>query len=74
MNRLQKFVEQGDFGERAGRNAYAFNVSILPEPRKGLDWRPVGGFSPANEVLGNGGLRQVFEEAIKRGYAVVVPD
>lgn len=73
MNRSQKFVEQGDFGKRAGRTAYAFTPSILPEPGKGLGWRPVGDLSPANDVLANEDLRQVFEEAIKRGYAVVVP-
>jgi hypothetical protein len=39
MNRLQKFVEQGAFGQRAGRTAYAFNASILPEPGKGLKLR-----------------------------------
>ena len=72
MNRLQKFVEQGAFGERPGRTAYAFNASVLPEPGKGLDWRPAKDFSAANEVMADANLRQVFEEAIKRGYAVVV--
>ncbi|WP_369722018.1 hypothetical protein AB8Z38_34620 [Bradyrhizobium sp. LLZ17] len=74
MNRLQKFVEQGaSYGERPGRTAYAFNAAMLPEPTKGLDWRPVTGFSAADEVLADAGLKQVFEAAIKHGYALVTP-
>ena len=73
MNRLQKFVEQGAYSERAGRTAYAFNATALPEPAKGLDWRPVAGFSAADEVLADAGLKSVFEAAIKHGYALVGP-
>jgi hypothetical protein len=71
MNRLQKFVEQGAFGERPGRTAYAFSALVLPEPGKGLDWRPVKDFDAGNEVMADAGLRQVFEDAIKRGCAIV---
>jgi|EndMetStandDraft_3_1072993.scaffolds.fasta_scaffold1717028_1 hypothetical protein len=70
MNRLQKFVEQGGYGERTGRTAYAFNVSNLPEATKGLDWRSIS-FSPADEVLEDPRLKQVFEAAVKHGYALV---
>ena len=73
MKRLQKFVEQGANGERTGRTAYAFNAAILPEPTKGLDWRPVSGFSAADEVLADAGLKGVFEAAIKHGYALITP-
>lgn len=55
MNRLKKFVEQGAYGERPARTAYAFNASALPEPTKGLDWRPVTNFSAADEVLADAG-------------------
>lgn len=51
MNRLQKFVEQGAYGERPGRTAYAFNAALLPEPAKGLDWRPVTNFNPGDAIL-----------------------
>lgn len=73
MNRLQKFVEQGAYGERPGRTAYAFNASTLPEPKKGLDWRPVAEFSAADEILADASLKQVFEAALKYGYAVIAP-
>ena len=74
MKRLQKFVEQGRArGEQTGRTAYAFNAAILPKPTKGLDWRPVTGFSAADEVRADAGLRQVFEAAIKNGYAFITP-
>ncbi|SDT56777.1 hypothetical protein [Bradyrhizobium canariense] len=69
MNRLQKFVEQGA-GQKPGRTAYALSASALPEPGRGLDWRPVSGFSAADAALKEPGLKSVFEEAIKRGYAV----
>jgi hypothetical protein len=71
MNRLQKFVEQGAYGERPGRTAYAFNASVLPEPTRGLDWRPVAGFNADDAVLNDPGLKQVFQTAIKQGYALV---
>jgi hypothetical protein len=74
VKRLQKFVEQGRArGEQTGRTAYAFNAAILPKPTKGLDWRPVTGFSAADEVRADAGLRQVFEAAIKNGYALITP-
>lgn len=73
MHRLQKFVERGAAGERLGRTAYAFNASTLPEPKKGLDWRPVADFSAAEEVLADASLKQVFEAALKYGYAVIAP-
>ena len=40
MNRLQKFIEQGAFGERPGRTAYAFNATpnrVLADPDLGRD-------------------------------------
>ena len=71
MNRLQKFVEQGAYGERPGRTAYAFNATVLPEPKNGFDWPPVREFSAADEILSDAGLKEVFEAAIKHGYALV---
>jgi hypothetical protein len=69
MKPLQKFVEQGASGNRPGRTAYAFSASNLPEPTNGLDWRPVNGFSAADEVLADATLKQVFEAALKYGFA-----
>jgi len=71
MNRLQKLVEQGAHGERPGRTAYAFNAAILPEPTRGLDWRPVTGFSPGDAILPDPDLKDVFAAAIKDGYSAV---
>ncbi|WP_426424887.1 hypothetical protein [Bradyrhizobium genosp. A] len=70
MNRLQKFVEQGAYGERPGRIAYAFNAAVLPEPTRGLDWRPVPDFSPGDAILQDPGLKDVFAAAIKEGCAI----
>jgi hypothetical protein len=71
MNRLQKFVEQGPYGEEPGRTAYAFGPDNLPEPDKGLEWQPVTSFRPADELMEDAGLKDVFKSAIKNGYAVV---
>jgi hypothetical protein len=73
MNRLQKFTEQGAYGEKPGRIAYAFGVSHLPEPGPGMTWRAVATFSAADEVLKDDGLRAVFKSAIEHGCAVVTP-
>ncbi|MBC9879921.1 hypothetical protein G8O24_21505 [Bradyrhizobium sp. INPA01-394B] len=71
MNRLQKFVEQGAYGERPGRTAYAFNAALLPEPAKGLDWRPVTNFNPGDAILDEPSLKEVFAAALKNGYSLV---
>ena len=71
MNRLQKFVEQGPYGEKPGRTAYAFGPDNLPEPGTGLEWKLVSSFSVADELIANAGLKDVFKAAIKDGCAVV---
>jgi hypothetical protein len=71
VNRLQKFVEQGAYGEKAGRTAYAFGPDNLPEPGKNLEWKPVTSFRPADELMENAGLKEVFQSAIAKGCAVV---
>jgi len=71
MNRLQKFIEQGAYGEKSGRVAYAFKSSALPPPSKGTDWQMAPSFSAADELLKDEGLKEVFKTAIDKGYAVV---
>jgi hypothetical protein len=45
MNRLQKFIEHGAYGEKSGRIAYALGQSNLPQPGEGMEWRIVSPFS-----------------------------
>jgi hypothetical protein len=71
MNRLQKFVEQGAYGETSGRVAYAFQSSLLPEPVNGMGWQTAQSFSVADELIKDAGLRDVFKAAVDKGYAVV---
>ncbi len=71
MNRLQKFIEQGAYGEKSGRVAYAFASSLLPEPAEGMDWRVAPSFNAANELLNDESLAKVFKAAIDNGHAVV---
>lgn len=71
MNRLLKFVEQGDDGEKSGRVAYAFASSSLPEPAEGMGWRIARSFNAADELLHDESLGKVFKSAIDNGYAVI---
>lgn len=71
MNRLKKFVEQGGYGEKSGRTAFAWKLSSLPEPHEGMTWHPVESFSAADELIANAGLTEVFKIAIAKGCAVV---
>lgn len=73
MNRLRKFIEQGTGCERPGRTAYTLDGSTLPKARRDCDWRPVAGFSVCDDILKDAGLKEVFEAAIKHGYAIVEP-
>jgi hypothetical protein len=57
MNRLQKFVERGAYGEGPGRHAYVLQSSELPVPSEGMEWRRVEKFSAADEVFENPGLK-----------------
>jgi hypothetical protein len=71
VNRLQKFIEQGAYGEKSGRVAYAFTVSALPKPCDGMDWQIVQAFNAGDELLEDAGLKEVFKAAVDGGYAIV---
>ena len=72
LTRLRKFIEQGAYGEKSGRIAYAFNLNSLPRPNDGMDWQTVPSFNVADELLKEPGLKDVFKVAIEMGYALVV--
>jgi hypothetical protein len=71
MNRLQKFVERGAYGEGAGRCAYVLQSSALPAPSDGMKWYQVEKFSAADEVFEDPGLKAVFKTAIEKGCALL---
>jgi hypothetical protein len=70
MNRLQKFVERGAFGEGPGLHAYVSQSSALPVPSEGMAWHQVEKFGAADEVFENPGLKEVFKHAIEKGCAI----
>jgi hypothetical protein len=72
LTRLQKFIEQGAYGEKSGRVAYAFNLNSLPQPNDGMEWQTAPSFNVADELLKEPGLKDVFKAAIEKGYALVV--
>ncbi|WP_024513453.1 hypothetical protein [Bradyrhizobium sp. ARR65] len=74
MNRLSKFEERGPYGEKSGRVAYAFGLDKLPEAAKGFEWRRVDTFRPADELLNNSALHEVFRTAIANGCSVIEPN
>ena len=71
MTGLQKFIEQGPYGEKSGGVAYAFKLSSLPQPNEGMDWQIARSFNVADELLNDAGLKDVFKVAIDKGCAVV---
>jgi hypothetical protein len=73
MTGLQKFIEQGPYGEKSGRVAYAFKGNSLPQPQKGMSWQISNSFNIANELLESPGFKDVFKAAVDKGYALVTP-
>jgi hypothetical protein len=71
--RLQKFVERGAYGEGPGRTAYAFDPSSLPQAAEGFDWNKVDAFDPAQEILYDPRIKEIFKAAIRNGHATVEP-
>ena len=70
MNRLQKFIEIGAYGEGPTRTAYVLELDRLPAPQEGNEWRLVEDFNAGNEILADASLKEVFKAAIRNGYAV----
>ena len=73
MNQLQKFLEVSAATAGTGRVAYASDPHALPKPYVGLHWQPIKGFCVANELLKEPRLKEVFQRAIKQGYALTRP-
>jgi hypothetical protein len=71
MTRLQKFAEQGAYGEKSGRVAYVFGLDSLPEAAEGMTWQKVESFNAGDDLLRDPGLKFIFKVAIDKGCAVV---
>ena len=74
MNRLQKFVEQGAYGEGPGRTAYAMDPAKLPQANAGFQWRVVKDFRPGEAILADQRLKPLFQRALKDGVALMSSD
>jgi hypothetical protein len=73
VTRLQKFIEQGAYGEKSGRVAYVLRLDSLPETGEGMAWRKAESFNAADDLLRDVGLKDVFKVAIEKGCAIVTP-
>lgn len=71
MNRLQKFVERGPYGEGPGRTAYILDAEDLPAPTDGMEWQRIDTFNAGDELLKHPGLKEVFKAAIDKDGAVI---
>jgi hypothetical protein len=71
MIMLKKFIEQGPYGEKSGRVAYAFQSNSLPQPQDGMNWQISPSFNAANELLQSPGLKEVFKVAVDKGCALI---
>ncbi len=67
--RLQKFIKES--AGAAARVAYAFGAERLPPSQTGRQWKQVERFNAAEELLANGDLKAVFQNAIAKGCAVL---
>jgi len=72
MARLRKYVEWMSRGRRTDRVAYVFKEWDLPDPLPGAEWQQEVKFNPAEEVLANPDLRDVFKEVLATGAALIV--
>lgn len=71
MNRLQKFIEQGAYGEKPGRTAYALARATCRSPAKARSGERVDALQCCRRVMRDAGLKDVFKTAIASGCAVV---
>jgi hypothetical protein len=71
VNRLQKFVEKGSYGEGRGRTAYILDPEALPPSTDGMEWQRVDTFNAGDELLKHPGLKEVFKAAIDKGVAMI---
>ena len=57
MTGLQKFIEQGAYGEKSGRVAYVSRLDSLPEAGEGMTWQKAESFIAADDLLRDAGLK-----------------
>jgi hypothetical protein len=67
MAGLRKYVEWMSRGRRTDRVAYVLKEWDLPDPFPGAEWQQDVKFNPAEEVVANPDLRDVFREVIATG-------
>jgi len=73
MNRLRRFHEKVPFGQTASRVAYATSASALPDASPGGEWAQDLGFNAGDAILANPSLKDVYKEAILKGFAFEKP-
>ena len=59
-------------GRKTDRVVYVMNKRNLPDPKAGAEWVADNTFNPAEEVLRDPSLKDVFKSAIDNSSAVVM--
>ena len=72
MNRLRRFCEKVPYGRTSSRVAYVTNRAALPEALPGAEWTEDTAFN-ADAILANPLLKEVYKEAILKGFAFEKP-
>jgi hypothetical protein len=71
VTRLQKFIEQGPYGEKSRRVAYVFRLDLLPEAGESMTWQHAKSFNSTEDLLRDAGLKDVFKAAVDKGCVIV---
>lgn len=67
---IARYFETDGYGRKL-RTAYALQEVKLPAAVDGAAWRPDDTFDRANALLDDPGLKTVFAEVLKQGFAIV---
>lgn len=68
MNRLRRYYEKVPYGQTS-RVAYATSAVTLANALPGTGWGEDTTFNPGDAILANPALKEVYKEAILKGWA-----
>jgi hypothetical protein len=71
MNRIVRYFELGESGERTGRQLIIKDHTPKPPPADGAQWRLDPDFNAGDELLESSGFREVLASALKNGHQVI---
>ena len=73
MNKLRRFYEKVPYGRTSSRAADVTNRATLPEALPDAEWTEDTAFNSGDAILANPLLKEVYKEAILKGWAFEKP-